>query len=394
MYTRVHSLFLCAVLLLLSTWASAQGRTNMMPSPPPCSTCVTGGGTPGTVPVFASGSTATQGTVQNSNLSQDADGNLVVGANGAATGTINGAGGNFKGPLGGLTGYDTEINPDWTLVGVDGQIDNTNGYGVVGRANATTGNTGGVFGRALSVDGTGTTGVAGPTNQQNSEGGAIGVFGRSTTTSGVGTIGRADATIGYTTGVRGVVLSPNGTAGVFNNLSGGDILAGNAGYAGTGNDLVRVFRVDAAGNIYANGTLTTSTNADVAERITTAESLKPGDVVEIDPAVSGQFRRSRAAYSTMAAGIVSTAPAISLANRQQEEGADGRPMLALVGRVPVNVTSEGGAIRVGDLLTTSSTPGFAMRCADRLKCVGAIVGKALQPLASGSGQIEALVTLQ
>jgi hypothetical protein len=333
--------------------------------------------------------------VQDSSLSQDADGNVSLnGANGPKTGAIVGASGLFQGDLGGVVGHDTQINPDWTLVGVQGLIDNTNGYGVVGRANSTTGETGGMLGRALSIDGIGVSGVAGPTNQQNADGGAIGVFGRSTTTSGVGVIGRSDATNGTTTGVRGVVRSPSGIAGVFNSFAGGDILVGNAGVAGDGSDMMRRFRVDQAGNVFATGTINASTNADVAERIATADALKPGDVVEIDPSTAGRFRKSRSAYSTMAAGIVSTAPAIALANRGELTDGDSRPMLALVGRVPVNATSEGGAIHVGDLLTTSSTPGYAMRCQDRTKCAGAIVGKALQTLSSGTGQVEALVTLQ
>ncbi|MCI2429964.1 hypothetical protein LM604_04870, partial [Candidatus Acetothermia bacterium] len=57
-----------------------------------------------------------------------------------------------------------------------------------------------------------------------------------------------------------------------------------------------------------------------------------------------------------------------------------RPLLALLGRVPVKATTENGPIRVGDLLTSSSRPGYAMRCSDATKCEGAIIGKALEPL--------------
>ncbi len=100
----------------------------------------------------------------------------------------------------------------------------------------------------------------------------------------------------------------------------------------------------------------------------------------------------------MVAGIISTAPAITLASKDVvgEKGTtrDSRPVLALVGRVSVKVTTEAGPVRVGDLLTSSSTPGFAMRCGDRVACVGAVVGKALEPLASGNGSIQVLVTLQ
>jgi hypothetical protein len=68
--------------------------------------------------------------------------------------------------------------------------------------------------------------------------------------------------------------------------------------------------------------------------------------------------------------------------------------LAIVGIVPVKVNAESGPIQPGDLLTTSSTPGYAMICHDRLDCIGAIVGKALEPLAEDTGVISVLVTLQ
>ena len=68
--------------------------------------------------------------------------------------------------------------------------------------------------------------------------------------------------------------------------------------------------------------------------------------------------------------------------------------LAVVGIVPCKVTSENGAIGPGDLLVTSSLPGHAMKGTDRARMLGAIVGKALEPLDSGTGVILVLVTLQ
>jgi hypothetical protein len=67
--------------------------------------------------------------------------------------------------------------------------------------------------------------------------------------------------------------------------------------------------------------------------------------------------------------------------------------LAVVGVVPVKVTAEGGAIVPGDLLVASSTPGRAMKAGDQPP-LGSVLGKALQPLASGSGVIKMLATLQ
>jgi hypothetical protein len=102
----------------------------------------------------------------------------------------------------------------------------------------------------------------------------------------------------------------------------------------------------------------------------------------------------------MVSGIVPTASGVTLGNNDLEHNdagvrTDERPLLASVGRVPVKVTDEGGPIRAGDLLTSSSTPCFAMRCTNRQACAGAIVSKALEPLKAGTRVvIQALVTLQ
>jgi len=68
--------------------------------------------------------------------------------------------------------------------------------------------------------------------------------------------------------------------------------------------------------------------------------------------------------------------------------------LAVVGIVPCKVTAENGPMQRGDLLVTSSVPGHAMRGTDNKRMLGAVVGKALEPLDRGTGTIQVLVTLQ
>ena len=68
--------------------------------------------------------------------------------------------------------------------------------------------------------------------------------------------------------------------------------------------------------------------------------------------------------------------------------------MAMVGIVPIKVSAENGPIRRGDLLVTSSMAGYAMKGTDRGKMLGAIVGKAMGDLESGTGVIEVLVSLQ
>jgi hypothetical protein len=68
--------------------------------------------------------------------------------------------------------------------------------------------------------------------------------------------------------------------------------------------------------------------------------------------------------------------------------------LALTGRAFCKVDAQYSPIRVGDLLTTSPTPGHAMKAGDPLKAFGAVIGKAMRPLAEGQGLIPILIALQ
>jgi hypothetical protein len=68
--------------------------------------------------------------------------------------------------------------------------------------------------------------------------------------------------------------------------------------------------------------------------------------------------------------------------------------IALVGKAHCKVDAELSPIEVGDLLTTSAKPGYAMKASDPLKAFGAVIGKALRPLATGEGLIPVLVCLQ
>ncbi len=60
----------------------------------------------------------------------------------------------------------------------------------------------------------------------------------------------------------------------------------------------------------------------------------------------------------------------------------------------VKVDANYGAIKAGDLLTTSWHAGYAMKVQDKLAASGAVIGKALGSLATGTGTIPVLVTLK
>lgn len=135
--------------------------------------------------------------------------------------------------------------------------------------------------------------------------------------------------------------------------------------------------------------------ADCAEQFDAVgeRQLEPGTVVILDG--EGAVRESGDAYDRKVAGVVSGAgtyrPAIIL--DRQSSNPD-RVAVALVGKVYCKVDAQYASIEVGDLLTTSSTPGCAMKAGDRSKAFGAVLGKALRPLASGRDLIPILVALQ
>ena len=121
---------------------------------------------------------------------------------------------------------------------------------------------------------------------------------------------------------------------------------------------------------------------------------EPGDVIVIDPTNPENFFKSSQPYATTVAGIYSTKPgAIGRRSTDLEQAKSEIPM-AMIGIVPTKVSTENGPIKVGDLLVTSSTPGYAMKGTDRSQLTGAIVGKALGSLSNGHGVINVLVTLQ
>ena len=101
-------------------------------------------------------------------------------------------------------------------------------------------------------------------------------------------------------------------------------------------------------------------------------------------------------YDKRVAGVISGAgdykPGIVLDKRQPSSG--NRQPVALLGKVFCKVDAQFGAIEVGDLLTSSPTPGHAMKTDDPFKAFGAVIGKALRPLTEGQGLIPILIALQ
>ncbi len=314
-------------------------------------------------------------------------GDAVYGASAAAYGS-------------GLSGYATHATqPNF---GVYGQSDSQLGKGVFGIANSLSGtNNCGVFGQSYSTNGgcgvlgrliygsTNTTKINYPAGVFGEAHDRYGVVGFSDNYAGVSghsanSTGVSGVSSGNKPGVDGTSVSGPGLSGT--SLMGNPIEAW--GWSGLF-QVSRVFYVNSGGGVYAKGSFYPN-GADFAEMLPAQSAVEPGDVLIIGE--DGKLARSSRPYQESVAGVHATQPGLV---GGAHDGADltGKIPLAVVGVVPVKVTSENGQIKPGDKLTTSSTPGHAMK-ADRHAEIGTVIGKALKPLEGDRGVIEILVILQ
>ena len=283
-------------------------------------------------------------------------------------------------------------------IAIAAQTDAAEGWGVLGFAAAPSGTNIGVYGRSDSINGQGVWGYATK--------GGWGVYGLST--SGTGVRGMATSTsTGHGVYAQSMAPGQDGAAlyALNNHATNGIALWGKATSndstlvleqkAGSG-DLIRAFqtgpsdlrfRVSVNGNVSADGSFNPG-GADLAEMLPAAAGLEPGDVLVIG--ADGKLARSGKPCATNVAGVYSTKPGV-LGGADDDADLSGKVPLAIIGVVPVKVSTENGAIVPGDLLVTSSTPGYAMKATEAKP--GTILGKALSELKSGQGVINVLVTL-
>jgi hypothetical protein len=163
------------------------------------------------------------------------------------------------------------------------------------------------------------------------------------------------------------------------------------------NTMTQVARIDTSGNVHAAGAFFAN-GSDFAESIQVEgqpSDYQPGDVLAIDVRHNGTFVRVADPYSTRVAGVFATkSGVVGSSHALGTEEFRSEVPLAITGIVPCKATVENGPIERGDLLVSSSEAGYAMKGTDRARLPGAIIGKALEPLASGKGVISILVTLE
>ena len=155
-----------------------------------------------------------------------------------------------------------------------------------------------------------------------------------------------------------------------------------------------VTKLHVAGDVQVDGNLAAKYQ-DIAEWVQAPKPLPPGTVVVVDPQGRNQVLLASQSYDTRVAGVVSARPGLLLG----EAGPD-KVKVAQSGRVKVKVDASYGPIAAGDLLVTSATPGHAMRSTPvsvggaLIHRPGTLLGKALEQLEDGQGEILMLLTLQ
>jgi hypothetical protein len=196
---------------------------------------------------------------------------------------------------------------------------------------------------------------------------------------------------------KGLVVASHSDVGVDALSGSGDIIRGSQ-IQGIGQDLR--FRVLNNGNVRCDGAFTGG-GADLAEAFDfegQQSEYEPGDVLVISSNSDARIEKSRSAYSHMVLGVHATKPGIILAHTEAEEDLGDKIPVGVVGVIPTKVCAENGPIRRGDLLTTSSLPGHAMKVHPVVTNgipsfpSGIILGKALENFdGPGTGMIRVFV---
>lgn len=172
------------------------------------------------------------------------------------------------------------------------------------------------------------------------------------------------------------------------------IIGGNNTAHGHGLQVQSTGMSNFAGSVTVNGTIYANYQ-DVAEWVPAAQSMPPGTVVVLSDETANTVTASTRPYDTGVAGVVSPSPGLLL-------GIEGpaKAKIATTGRVRVRVDATQSPIRMGDLLVTSDRPGMAMKSQPldvggaKIHRPGTLIGKALEPLPNGEGEILVLLSLQ
>lgn len=180
----------------------------------------------------------------------------------------------------------------------------------------------------------------------------------------------------------------NGAFKIRDNAAGVDRMTISGAAITLDGSLTITHDLTVTGTVYAN-------YQDVAEWVPSEGDMPAGTVVILNPLKTNAVTPSTKAYDTAVAGVVSGQPGVLLG-----VGGVNKAKIATTGRVKVRVDARTHAVHIGDLLVTSDIPGTAMLSEPldlggvKLHRPGTLIGKALEPLASGEGEILVLLSLQ
>jgi hypothetical protein len=196
-------------------------------------------------------------------------------------------------------------------------------------------------------------------------------------------------------GVLGLA-SGQGRAGVVGENPNGVGVAGKGHVAGLFEGLLKL-----NGNAEVHGNINVIDGDVILDGADCAEEF---DIANVEPAEAGMvmvlgqngaLEPCAKAYDGCVIGVISGAgsykPGLVL-DRRKVEGC--RLPVAVLGKVFCRIDADYAAVAPGDLLTTSNTPGHAMKAVDHQKAFGAVIGKALGSLEKGRGLVPMLVALR
>jgi hypothetical protein len=219
---------------------------------------------------------------------------------------------------------------------------------------------------------------------------SAGIYGVASGTGGYGGWFEHNNSSGYGIALEAIQYGQGTVLVVDNQGSSGDLAVFQTGGSNKA-------RVDINGKGYFDGG-TQNSGADLAEAFDVEGSsadYEPGDVLLISTSADRTVAKSNEAYSSLVAGVYATKPGVLLTEESVSNSAlSGKVPMGVVGVIPTKVCDEGGPIHRGDILVTSSRPGYAMKAdLNKLK-PGQAIGKALEEFNGATGKIKVLVNVK
>jgi len=340
------------------------------------------------VPSFATGRAG-----RFNNFNEDNESDVIT-----ATTVGNGIAGNFKvdrttGTSAAVRGEVNSIFANWGTAGVMGISSGTGGYGGLFYSSNAAGN-GPALVALTEGNGNGITANAGGNGngvEASADGNGNAIYGW-TPNFGTGRAARF-ANFNAANGQPTVQINSNGT--------GNTLLVNHTGASGNlatfQSGSANVARITKTGiGIFNGGTQTGG--ADIAEAFDVTgdfAAYEAGDVLVISVDEDRTVEKSSEAYSTLVVGVYATKPGVLLTEETIDADISDKVPMGVVGVIPTKVCLEGGIIKRGDLLVTSSQRGVAMKADPEKVRVGQVIGKALQEYDSNStGKIKVLVNVK